>query len=199
MVLGPTETGEVVVKQVGEGGPAGKAGIQPGDQILAADGIVIRSVYQAVRPLLYKQPGDTMTFDVSGRDGAIRTVEVVLGGGVVLPSAPSFKLANVIEPKVTVSGQPIVAARSARGGVAEVLAPAEGDDNAPLDPAAETIESLLGKIKLQERALELYRSALAAQKTKLDEAEAQRQQTEAQIRLLEAELELLKRPSPKSR
>jgi S1-C subfamily serine protease len=189
MVLDPQEGGDVIVKQLSEDGPAAKAGIQVGDHILAADGIVIRSVYQAVRPLLFKQPGDTMTFDVAGEDGEVRTVEVVLGGGVVLPSAPSFKLANVIEPKLIVTGQTVAGGLPRRPNVAEVFALGEGvNDNAPLDPEAETIESLTAKIALLEKALDRYPRTIAAQRAKLEEAEAQ-------IRALEAELELLKAKS----
>jgi membrane-associated protease RseP (regulator of RpoE activity) len=104
MILGPAGELNVVVKKITAAGPAQKAGIQEGDEILAADGIVIRNVYQAVRPLLYKQPGDVMSFLVRDGEGEVRSVEVVLGGGVLLPSAPSVKIANLIEPKVIVTG-----------------------------------------------------------------------------------------------
>src|SRR5262245_47165349 len=63
----------IVAERVTPGGPADKAGIKPGDRVVATDGVAIRSVYQAVLPTLNKQPGDTTTFRVH-RDGMAHDV-----------------------------------------------------------------------------------------------------------------------------
>jgi S1-C subfamily serine protease len=198
MVLGPVGDGDVVVKKVTGSGPAEKAGIRQGDEILAADGIEIRSVYQAVRPLLYKQPGDVMQFLVRNPQGEVRSVKVVLGGGVLLPSAPSVKLANLIEPKVIVSGQtaPHVTRRGAE--IAEVAvgqdgdAQAEGQDSSSGGgPTGETIAALQQKIRLQEKALDRYRSAIAAQQAQIAEALQDRLKTEEELLQLQDQVEQL--------
>ncbi len=59
----------VVVSRVQEESPAAKAGIRKGDEVLATDDVKIRSVYQALRPVLRKQPGDCVTF-LLVREGA---------------------------------------------------------------------------------------------------------------------------------
>jgi len=89
---------EITVARVKKGGPAERAGIKTGDKIFAVDGIKIRSVYQATRPILTKQPGDQVRFLVQ-QENATRNIDVTLGGGVVVPGAQVGKL---IEPKVVV-------------------------------------------------------------------------------------------------
>jgi S1-C subfamily serine protease len=101
-VVGMELTGKddaVVVERVARGGPAEKAGIKAGDEVLATDGVAIRAAYQAVVPTLFKQPGDTTTFRLR-RAAEEFEVTVVLGGGVELPSAPLDLVANFVEPKV---------------------------------------------------------------------------------------------------
>ena len=99
MVLQQREEGAVKVALVRSGGPAATAGLKAGDQISATDGLKIRSVYQAQRPTWFKQPGDTVTFTVVNA-GKERTVEVVLGGGVVVPGV---HLGELFEPKLEVT------------------------------------------------------------------------------------------------
>ncbi len=81
MQRGP-QPGEVFIQRLAPGGPAQKAGLQPGDRILAADGLQVRSVYQVVSLVLKKQPGDQITLTVL-RDGKALRVPVVLGGAQV--------------------------------------------------------------------------------------------------------------------
>ena len=95
-------TGSVVVQRVTQGGPADRAGINVGDQVLAADGLTIRSVYQVVVPLLKKQPGDKMIFLVQQPTGR-RTIQVTLGGGVEMPVQPLGQHgAEIVQPRVRV-------------------------------------------------------------------------------------------------
>ena len=75
--------GEVLVQRLLPGGPAEKAGLKLGDQILQADGIQVRSVYQVVSLVLKKQPGDRITLLVR-RGERTHRFTVTLGGGEVL-------------------------------------------------------------------------------------------------------------------
>jgi S1-C subfamily serine protease len=84
---------EVYVQRVTENGPAWRAGVRKGDQIIAADDVKIRSVYQVVRPTLYKQPGDTQRYHVE-REGEVKVVEIVLDGGVELESSSRQQMWN---------------------------------------------------------------------------------------------------------
>lgn len=92
-VVGMTLTGarddveRVLVERVAPAGPAAEAGLRAGDRIIAADGLNIRSVYEAQRLVLQKQPGDKLALLIQ-REGAEQTLEVVLGGGVELPAPP---------------------------------------------------------------------------------------------------------------
>jgi len=89
---------DISVARVEKDGPAERAGIRAGDKVLAVDGIKIRSVYQATRPTMSKQPGDKVTFVVHQADGP-RSIEVTLGGGVIVPGA---QVGQLFEPKVVV-------------------------------------------------------------------------------------------------
>ena len=181
---------QIVVSHVYPNSPAAKAGIRVGDRILAADGVKIRSVYQAVRLTLYKQPGDKMEFVVQ-REGDERTVEVVLGGGVELPSAPLANLGQFIRPKLDVEplGEGRYAARSGRATVHEVFAPAAGADDGAFEKQGMTAAE---KIQLLEKALDRYRQAIAYLQDRLRREQQQREQTESLTRSLESQLRELK-------
>jgi serine protease Do len=114
----------VVVSRVFDESPAERAGIRVGDQIITADGVMIRSVYQAVRPMLYKQPGDTMEFLVE-REGKQIRASVVLGGGIELPSAPFANVRQYLRPTLDVRqiGEGAYQARRGPQTLREVFAP----------------------------------------------------------------------------
>jgi len=103
MVLDDNGSG-IRVSRVRPESPAAKAGIQVGDHILSVDGMRIRSVYQAVIPNLNKQPGDVTKFGVR-HNGVVRTVSVVLGGGMELPSAPFENLGDLVRPHIRISNR----------------------------------------------------------------------------------------------
>jgi S1-C subfamily serine protease len=50
----------IVVRQVTKGGPAEKAGLQPGDELYAMDGRPIHSVFAAARLVASRQPGEKL-------------------------------------------------------------------------------------------------------------------------------------------
>jgi putative serine protease PepD len=60
------------------GGPAAKAGLQPGDLITAVNGKQITSVNEFVGTIATFSPGDTVTLTVK-RGGATKTVKLTLG------------------------------------------------------------------------------------------------------------------------
>ncbi len=180
----------VLIKRIEKNSPAEKAGLKVGDIIQAVDGVQIRSVYQAVTPVLYKQPGDTITYQVQ-QGQEIRQVEVVLGGGVELPRASAETIGQFIRPKVDIegTGRGVYVKRTpGRAEVAEVLAPAEG---AALDE--QRLSTPAEQVKLLERALDSYRAVITYQQGQLSQREEERHVTEQHIKTLERDIELLKR------
>ncbi len=179
--------GRILVKRVHENSPAQKAGIRVGNQVLEADGIKIRSVYQAVRPVLNRQPGDAISFRIAQGE-TIRNVEVVLGGGIVLPSAPFEQLGQVIRPKLDIDGisHGRVVRTNARGSVKEVYS--SPNENEPRVPA--TADE---KIKLLEKALEGYRNVIIYQQAQLGDNAERQAETDLRIEQLRKEIEALKK------
>jgi len=180
----------IVVSRVTPGGPAEKAGIQIGDQISMTDGVVIRSVYQAVLPTLYKQPGDTTTFRVH-RDETSRDISVVLGGGVEVASAPAELLADLVQPKIRVS-------RDAAGAIVTnktSSAPAQVAVLPPLpdDPPPATPPTSADKIALLEKALSRYQAVVELQQKQLSDEKKQRQEHDLLLHSLRAEIESLRK------
>jgi S1-C subfamily serine protease len=184
MILDGTAEG-VTVSRVFADSPAEKAGIQVGDLVLAADGTKIRSVYQAVRPMLYKQPGDEMTF-LLAREQQVLQVEVVLGGGIELPSAPLANLQQYIRPNLHVKkiAEGLYATRPPEEAP-EVSLTDEGDrsERGPAT-AAERIELLV-------KAMERYQMAIVYLQNRVQEEEQRRQETDEQIRQLKLQLQQL--------
>jgi len=193
MILDPRPEG-IVVSRVHKDSPAEKAGIQVGDTVLAADGVKIRSVYQAVRPVLYKQPGDKMEYVVD-QQGDVRVVEVVLGGGVELPSAPFANLGEYVRPKLDLEkvGEGVYASRSGRNTLREVFAPSGLPG--PKPPENRTMTSA-EKIQLLEKALDRYRGAIKYLQDRLTREQQERQQTDAILRSLQDQLDDLKKQMP---
>jgi len=178
----------IVVERVAAGGPADRAGIRVGDRVLATDGVSVRSVYQAVLPTLYKQPGDTTTFRVQ-RGDRLQEMQVVLGGGVELTTAPRDALAGLMQPKVELArdGQGAIVARRPAGNVREVFAPPLPDDP---PPAAGPTPA--DKIALLERALERYQAVIELQQRQLAEEQKRRTEQEALITSLRTEIEAIR-------
>lgn len=180
----------IVIKRIEKGSPAEKAGLKVGDVVQAVDGVKIRSVYQAVTPVLYKQPGDVVAYEVQ-QGGAARKVEVTLGGGVELPSAPLEVLGEYMRPKVDIEGARSgrYYAKNGRDEVREVFAPGDVDDPRTTE---QKLQSPSEQLKLLEKALDRYRSVIAYQQGQLGEHEAQRRATEERMGQLEQEIERLK-------
>lgn len=179
----------VYVSRVREDSPASKAGIEVGDEILAAEAVRIRSVYQALRPVLRKQPGDRVVFLIN-RNGQQQTIPVVLGGGVELPSTPAYNLSKLVQPTIDLENLPEGGIR-ASSTIGEVR---EYGNEQPLtvgeesDPQATDAE----KIALLEKALQRYRDVIARLNQRLEQSEVEREQAEKKVEALEVELKQLK-------
>jgi S1-C subfamily serine protease len=89
--------GSVIVQYVEKGGPAEKAGIRQGDQVLAAEGVKIRSVYEVIRPLIAKQPGDKMRLVVQQGE-AQKAIDIELGGGSIVQESAAYAQAAGTAP-----------------------------------------------------------------------------------------------------
>lgn len=67
-----------LVTRVAEDLPAAKAGVQPGDTVVAVDGNPVRTVRRLVRFVQRRAPGTQVALTLRDGDGALRTVELVL-------------------------------------------------------------------------------------------------------------------------
>jgi S1-C subfamily serine protease len=168
MVLdGNEET--VLVQRITPGGPADKAGLKVGDRIVAVNGVLIRSTYQAVLPTMYKQPGDTVRYRVErgSNEADSRELEltVTLGGGVELPQLPHNQLGQLILPRVEVGRGPDgnYFAQASGGHVREVAAPRLPADKEKEQPAP-TAEQ---KIDLLIKSLERYHAVIEHQQREI--------------------------------
>jgi hypothetical protein len=181
----------VTVMRVFKGTGAEKAGFKKGDIVQSVDGIKIRSVYQAGQPVLFKQPGDLVVYEVL-RDGQPQTITVTLGGGVELPSAPREMIGEYIRPKVDIEGlgDGRYAAKSGRDEVREVFGPGDTEDRRTAEEKAATPAE---KIKLLEKANDRYRAVITNQQAQIIQREQERRAMEERVKELEKQLEALKK------
>jgi serine protease Do len=82
----PDVRGVVVEDFGGETSPARKAGLEPGDIIVAVDGKPVEYVGQLQQQIAFRRPGETVKVDVARKGGARKTLEVKLQE---LPAAKS--------------------------------------------------------------------------------------------------------------
>jgi serine protease Do len=183
------EENKVVVQHVTSGGPAEKAGMRQGDHLLATDGVAIRSVYQAVLPTLYKQPGDRTIFRVE-RASNIHDIQVVLGSGLELPPVASDLSADIVQPKMQV-------ARNRQGAIfinrssptfREAFSP-QLSGVSPLETATAVAE----KLKLLEKALGRCQFVIDQQQKQLFDETKRREQQDEMVQSLCGQIEALQK------
>lgn len=80
VVLSQESDGPVKIIDVVEGSPAEAAGLQKGDVVLTIDGSAIGDSGDVVRAIRDHGPGDSVTLEVRGEDGAKRSHAAVLEG-----------------------------------------------------------------------------------------------------------------------
>lgn len=69
----------VTIVDLTSGGPAEKAGLKVGDQIVAIDGTTLDSEHQFLNEVYTHNPGDSVTFTVVHQDGSQDQIKVTLG------------------------------------------------------------------------------------------------------------------------
>jgi S1-C subfamily serine protease len=177
--LEATDAG-ILVSKVEPGGAAARAGMKVGDRILTADGTKVRFVYEAKRSTLYKQPGDTMTFEVQRADER-KKFELVLGGGVELPSATLSDLRELVAPKIEITAP-------AKGkGVPTIREPYGAPMN---DPSGQLLAE---KMKILEKLNEQYKAKIEQQQKDLARRDEDLKLQAETLEAIKAELEAVKR------
>ncbi len=187
MVL-EAEADHVVVARVTPGGPAAKAGIRVGDRIVAVDGHHIRSVYQAIRPVLARQPGDRIEWTVV-RSDRISTRTVTLGGGVELPPTRLADLSRYLRPRIAVGRPPALARSTASPSVTPEVA--VKPDGTTLQPVASSLDQQ--RIALLEKSVRRYQQTLKLLKDQLEVQEKERRALQRRLDVLQQELSELRR------
>lgn len=177
--------GTVVVQRVESGGPAARAGVQKGDEVLAADGTKIRSVYEVIRPLLAKQPGDKMTFLLQQSSGQ-RQIEVVLGGGTIIRESPSYTAASKVAPAGVVQIREL-------GIPPKVFNVSNDAYRAASNAAASTTGQ---QIDILQRAVDRYGVALETLQSELNRRDEELRKRDAQIEQLREKLEAAQQADP---
>lgn len=161
MVLDGNEDA-VLVQRVTPNGPADKAGLKVGDRVVAVNGVLIRSAYQAVMPSMYKQPGDTVRYRVQREAGEVE-LTITLGGGVEVPQLSQNDLGKLILPRIEVGRgrDGNYFAQSSQGHLREVgVTPMPAEK----EPAAPTVEQ---KIDLLIKSLERYQTVIDLQQREI--------------------------------
>jgi serine protease Do len=72
------DRGGVVVSEVAEGGPAARAGVKPGDVLVAIDGKALTSVQVLAETISTRKAGQVIALDVN-RNGWTKTLKIPLG------------------------------------------------------------------------------------------------------------------------
>jgi S1-C subfamily serine protease len=86
-MIGDGKSGEMVmVEHVTPGGPADKAGIRKGDQILQVKGQQVRNAYQVVNEVIKLEGGTELPLTVN-QAGKVKQMRVTLGEGEVVRSS----------------------------------------------------------------------------------------------------------------
>jgi serine protease Do len=162
MVLDGNEDA-VLVQRVTPAGPADKAGLKVGDRVVAVNGVLIRSTYQAVLPTMYKQPGDTVRYRVQ-RDAGEIELTITLGGGVEVPQLSQNDLGKLILPRIEVGRgrDGNYFAQSSQGHLREV-----GVTPMPAEKDAATSPTVDQKIDLLIKSLERYQTVIELQQREI--------------------------------
>ena len=87
VTLGEDEQGYVQIVRVTPNSPADRAGLRPGDDILAINDQQVRSYRDVVQAVAEHNPNDHLAAEV-GRNGRVHNVDIVLAGARSGPSNP---------------------------------------------------------------------------------------------------------------
>ncbi|MFI4874557.1 MAG: S1C family serine protease [Blastopirellula sp. JB062] len=162
----------VIVEKVEPDGAAAKAGIVKGDQLLAVDGLHIRSVYQAIGPVLAKQPGDAIRLKLLQGE-KLSTVDVTLGGGVEFPNHVAALGADrrlLTDPRIELAR---LASQEETPQDSLTAMEVADETEQPVDPRDEQIEILQRAIDRYAKLIEFYQQQLDAERDKVKRLQAQ--------------------------
>lgn len=155
--LGPgSKEGVVRVDRVEPGGPADRAGVQPGNLLLEAEGRKIRSAYQAIDLILRKQPGDRVPLVVE-HAGQSKNLTMTLAGTAAPASVASVDPMVQVGPQVNVRvvrpDQIEVRRGQTLQGVAadEPSKPQQRDETAALKAQLSAFEQSIAQLKEEIR------------------------------------------------
>jgi S1-C subfamily serine protease len=168
MVLDGNEDA-VLVQRVTPGGPADKAGLKVGDRVMAVNGVLIRSTYQAVLPTMYKQPGDTVRYQVQRETGEVE-LTITLGGGLEVPQLTQNDLGKLILPRIEVGRgrDGSYFAQSSQGHLREVgVLPAEKEAPAPGPTVDQKIDLLIKSLERYQTVIELQQREIKSLREEL--------------------------------
>ena len=191
----------IVVAHLTPGGPAEQAGIAKGDRIVGLEGVVIRSVYQAVLPTFHYQPGDILHYQVV-RDTQSLEVPILLGGDVALPASSLETVDTLIDPKLRITGFDELLSQLPESGLAldKPNQNRSSDDKAePADPLAPSLEKSntdssldASAVAILQRAIENYQTVIAIQNERLVQEQQQREADRQRLETLEKEVKALR-------
>lgn len=150
----------IVVRQVTKGGPAEKAGLQPGDELHSMDGRAVHSVFAAARMVASRQPGEKLECVVRRGEqqlSCIVTLEETTG-------EPTFSFAGkTSEPPTEGAPNPLPRSVTEPRGIVEPRGIAESrgkhnaeqspspDDRTSPDSAADNVGEVDSFTELRER------------------------------------------------
>ena len=174
---------QVVVERVVKDGPADRVGIRSGDEVMSVDGLKIRWVYEALQPVLQRQPGDALPIVVR-RDGQERQFDLVLGGGITLP--PEAQIAGDLQARrlqVSRVGEREFSVRDHRGSVRNLRFNQE---------AVEQTSQPMSPLQILEKAVDRYGRAIVALQSEIKKRDQERIETLNKIDEMQEVIEALR-------
>jgi len=182
LTIGPGDKeGMVVVERVVPGGPAEKAGLKAGDQILETDNHKIRSAYQALDPIMKRQPGDKVSFLVQRGDER-KELELTLGGANAVAAAARNTTGVLVGPQLTVksTGKGVEVRNS--NGVQELSTDTQRSRRSPGDEVDMLRTQLLG-----------FEQVIRKLQTELQRRGELQQEADKTIQSMQAEIDQLRK------
>ncbi len=179
------EPEQVIVDRVVPGGPADKVGIEAGDRVVSVDGRRIRWVYEALQPVLQRQPGDSLQL-VLVRDDKQVPVELVLGGGIALPPGSDVHSLGGTARRLSVSrvGDNEFAVHDSQGSVRNLRFDEHG---------ADVTRTEYKPIDVLQKAVDRYGRAIVTLRDEIQQRDQERTEALRRITDLQVEVDTLRR------
>jgi S1-C subfamily serine protease len=175
---------QVIVERVVRDGPADKVGVQAGDRVVSVDGQRIRWVYEALQPVLQRQPGDSLKMVVVRDDQKI-PLELVLGGGITLPAGSNLDSLGGNARRLSVSrvGENEFAVHDNHGSVRSLRFDENGADVTKTEPQP---------IDVLQKAVDRYGRAIVTMRDELQQRDQEQRAALKRISDLHEEVDTLR-------